>query len=377
MYDAVIVGAGPAGAAVARLLAASGGRILLVDRRRLDEPGTGEGEKPCGGLLSPAAQRELARQGLAVPDHVAAGPHIFAVRTIDLESGDEGLYQRHYLNVDRDRFDRWLVDCVPESVQRVFGWSLVHLAEEDEGVTVQFTTGSGSRVGVRALLVVGADGAASLVRRHASLSGTPAPYYTAVQGVFEADDESPHFGAMFDSRLTDHYGWMIPKRGKLLAGIALPSAAGASGCFETFVERCRAAGVPLGREVTRSSAPVLRPRSPGQVRLGTGRILLVGEAAGFVSPSSAEGIGYALRSAAALVAAAAECMTEGRIDGSIVRSYRRRSAPLVAELCAKVAKAAVIGSPVTRRAIIRSGACAMRSDGTDGLMASLTEVLAP
>ena len=91
MYDVAIIGAGPAGATAARLLGSSY-RVLLVDRRRLDEDadgpaGSADAGKPCGGLLSPAAQRELARQGLGVPASTIAGPQLFAVRTVDLTSG--------------------------------------------------------------------------------------------------------------------------------------------------------------------------------------------------------------------------------------------------------------------------------------------------
>jgi flavin-dependent dehydrogenase len=82
MYDVAIIGAGPAGATLARLLSERY-RVLLVDRRRLDlEPRAGALTKPCGGLLAPAAQRELARQGLGVDSSVVTGRQLFAVRTL-------------------------------------------------------------------------------------------------------------------------------------------------------------------------------------------------------------------------------------------------------------------------------------------------------
>ena len=74
MYDVAIVGAGPAGSTLARLIGRRY-RVLLVDRHRLDAPFVpGTLGKPCGGLLAPAAQRELARQGLGVPADVISGP---------------------------------------------------------------------------------------------------------------------------------------------------------------------------------------------------------------------------------------------------------------------------------------------------------------
>ena len=79
MYDIAIIGAGPAGATLARLVG-DRYRTLLVDRRRLGEPpAPGGPSKLCGGLLAPAAQAELARQGLGIPASVIAGPQLFAV----------------------------------------------------------------------------------------------------------------------------------------------------------------------------------------------------------------------------------------------------------------------------------------------------------
>ena len=66
-FDAVIVGAGPAGSATALLLARAGHEVLLLDRR--DFPRA----KPCGDCLSPEAARVLDRLGL-LADVLAARP---------------------------------------------------------------------------------------------------------------------------------------------------------------------------------------------------------------------------------------------------------------------------------------------------------------
>jgi flavin-dependent dehydrogenase len=78
-------------------------------------------------------------------------------------------------------------------------------------------------------------------------------------------------------------------------------------------------------------------------------VLLAGEAAGFISPSSAEGISYALRSAAAL-ARALEC----GLDGADSR-YRAASWPLALDVGIKALKSSAIYGQTTRRLIMRSG----------------------
>ena len=89
-FDYIVVGAGPAGSAFA-LQAGDKLRILLLD-------GSFRGQKPCGGLLAPQAARALAEMGLTLPREVLADPQIFAVRTMDLQTGAERSYPRKYVN---------------------------------------------------------------------------------------------------------------------------------------------------------------------------------------------------------------------------------------------------------------------------------------
>src|SRR5690554_3059608 len=91
MYDLVIVGGGPAGATLARLLG-NEHRILILDRRDLGQPFSGGQEKCCGGLLAPDAQSMLAGFGLGLPSSVLVGPQLFTVRTMDLAAGRERYY---------------------------------------------------------------------------------------------------------------------------------------------------------------------------------------------------------------------------------------------------------------------------------------------
>lgn len=369
MYDVVIVGAGPAGSTLARLLDPSL-RVLLVDRRELGDaaPRRAAG-KPCGGLLAPAAQRELARQQLGVPSHVATGPQLFAVRAVDADTGIERRYQRQYVNTDREAFDRWLVSLVSENVERAFGWSFERLevgaSTRREVPTVHFATSRGGRAGVRARLVVGADGASSALRRAAG--GRQARRYAAVQARFDTSAHDAHYGAIFCRKVTDFYGWTIPKPDGLLAGVAVRAGSGAAAAFDAFVRIARDAGFPLGAEVERGAATLVRPGGPGDIFLGTRSVALVGEAAGLVSPSSGEGVSYALRSAALLASVVNRALViEGAAE--LLPAYRQAVAPLAFEVLGKTAKARALGSPAVRRAVMRSGLGALPERPTGDLV---------
>ncbi|MBI5232218.1 MAG: FAD-dependent monooxygenase [Coriobacteriales bacterium] len=349
MYDICIVGAGPAGATLARLLDTRY-RVLLVDRRRLDAPpAEGEPSKLCGGLLAPAAQQELARQGLGLPGSVLSGPQLFAVRALDLDSKIERLYQRFYTNIDRELFDRWLVSLVPGSVETAFGFRATRIERSEGDSIVRLATSGGGRASVRARLVVAADGANSWVRRQAFGRAPRPAAYAAVQATFASRAAEASFGAFWSRRLTDFYGWTVPKEDHLLVGLAVPTGrrgASASDAFAQFVAMLRESGLALGTEVGRSSAGVSRPMSPAQLSAGDDRVALLGEAAGLMSPSSAEGISYALRSGAYL----ADALAPG-IEGFATR-YRLAAAPLAANITGKLAKSAFVHAPGIRPLIM-------------------------
>jgi flavin-dependent dehydrogenase len=79
MYDIAIIGLGPAGATLARLLDKKY-NVIAIDKKNKE---TG---KCCGGLLSPDAQKILAQFDICLPKSVLVDPQIFSVRTADFDS---------------------------------------------------------------------------------------------------------------------------------------------------------------------------------------------------------------------------------------------------------------------------------------------------
>lgn len=347
MYDVAIIGAGPAGATFARLIGQHY-RVLLIDRRPFGEPALGRSTgKCCGGLLAPDAQRMLSALGLGLPKDVLEEPQLFVVKALDLQQALERCYQRHYINMDRQKFDAWLLSLVPPSVEIRTACRFISSARAADGFTLTLAHGAHAQT-EKAKILVGADGATSRVRRQL-LPQRPYPArYIAIQEWVERDHDLPYFTSLFDRAITDYYGWTIPKGNHLLIGAALRPGRQAVARFALLKEKLRRYGLALGQTIRRESAFILRP-AVGTVCTGASGIALLGEAAGWISPSSAEGFSYAFRSALAL-AEALHDTPEG-----FERRYREKTRRLRRNVLLKSWKSRIMFNPALRRAIMKSG----------------------
>lgn len=346
-YDIAIIGAGPAGATLARLLDKNY-KVLLLDRRDLLEPEQENMSKCCGGLLAPDAQEILGKMGLAVPTSVLVDPQIFLVRTIDFDNHLERYYQRFYFNMDRKRFDEWMASIVPDNVDIAFGCRFTALSETKEGYQIAFIHGNKIYT-EKVKVLVGADGAWSNVRRQISQDKEAPEKYLAIQEWYETQEELPFYGAIFNSAITDFYSWTISKNGNLLIGSALKPSKEANGRFEQLKMGLREYGYQFGQRVKREGSYLLRPGLRSGIVTGNDHAALIGEAGGFISPSSAEGISYAIKSAFAL----AESLNAGT-DG-FQKRFRSGIKSIKNNILLKSLKSPAMYNRTLRGLIMRSG----------------------
>ena len=264
-FDIVVVGGGPAGATFARI-AGENRKILLLDQN--GRP------KPCGGLLSPDAQKALARFEITLPKEILVDPQIFAVKTIDLATWKERHYQRMYINLDREKFDLWLRSILPPGVEQVCG-RCCSIRRQGGGFLVGYSAG-GSLHTVFAKQLVGADGAGSVVRSQC-FGPLKTRRYVAIQQWFLAKDVAtrPFYSCIFDPETTDCCAWTIHKDEYLIYGGAFaPKSCRAQ--FERQKEKLRQYGFPFGEPVKTEACLVLRPKSPKSFCCGGDGVFLRG-----------------------------------------------------------------------------------------------------
>jgi len=356
MYDVAIIGAGPAGATLARLIGASR-KVLLLERRGLLEKYREPSPvKCCGGLLAPDAQNMLAHLGLGVPREVLVGPQLFTVRTIDIRSSRERYYQRHYINMDRESFDRYLVSLIPPAVDIRCRCSVSAVEPGSNGGKVTFSS-EGRDYCEETRLIVAADGASSSCSRRLAGPKHRPGVYAAIQEWFVSTDTLPYYSVIFDEGITDYFCWTIPKEDMLIVGAALYPGKDAHRAFEKLKTGLGNLGFRLGKSVKKSGALIFRPMYQRHLFYGADNLAFIGEAGGFISPTSGEGLSYAFRSALAL----AEAILEG--DGNVIRRYEKKGAVLRENLFVKRIKLPFMYNPFVRNLVMISGARSMEIHG--------------
>jgi menaquinone-9 beta-reductase len=206
MLDVLILGAGPAGAALAvRLLQRDVRNFAVLERYRFPR------DKPCGGGLTGHADEAFAQLGLSL--RVPAVPSPTA--TVRVGSFARQVAMQRPVNVVRRlEFDADLVaQARARGAEIIEGEGGEELRVDADAVTV--TTSTGRRL--RARIVVGADGVASLVRRTLRGNRRELPHRLFMQELEQPMPAGLGDAMIYDfSRMPDQvrgYLWLFPAPG--------------------------------------------------------------------------------------------------------------------------------------------------------------------
>jgi geranylgeranyl reductase family protein len=284
VYDAVVVGAGPAGTMAAHELAQGGARVLLVEKARLPR------YKPCGGGLTARARAVSPLVPRFAPE-ARAGTILLPCRRQLLSCP----LPSPLTMVMRDQFDAYLAArAVAAGAELRDGSALTGL--ERAGRDVRLVAGGET---VTARYVVGADGATGTTARLASfapVSRTGAPAIEVELAVPDAV-RARYADAIVVDALAVHggYGWIFSKGEHLSVGVGALLPAGQH-TLRASLTRFLAthAGLSEGRTLLQRGHSI--PLAGQRTAWRRGPIVLAGDAAGLGDPLTGEGISYALAS---------------------------------------------------------------------------------
>ncbi len=320
LFDAVVIGGGPAGSTAAHELARQGRSVLLLDRAGR--------VKPCGGAIPPRLIKDFCiPDALLVARARSARMVSPAQHNVDIpiDNGFVGM-------VNREDFDEWLRERAAASgATRRIG-TFDRLTRDDDGVSVvHYHTradnkhGEPVRASVRAHAVIGADGARSEVALQALPRTAPAKYVFAYHEIVRTPDVRPagydesRCDVYYQGELSpDFYGWIFPHGSTLSIGTG---SADKGFSLRTAVATLRKnSGLHGAETLRREGAPL--PMKP-LARWDNGRdVVLAGDAAGVVAPASGEGIYYAMVGGKLAAQSVAELLQTG--NARALRLARKR-----------------------------------------------------
>jgi len=334
--EVIVAGTGPAGSIAAYRLARTGVRVLVLERDPLPR------QKPCGGGIS---TRVFTRFPWLADAMRAIAVH--PVSSLYLEGPSGGVFRMQstapaVVLIRRIEFDYLLASLAREAGAEIVTAAPIAQASQDaDGVTLRTRDGRE----FRAPMVVAADGVNSVIARRLGIN----PGWPRARLALDMMEETPvdTLRAAEPDTLSVFYGYggahgyayIFPKTAHLNVGIGyvLPYFRervdlAPYDLQQAFVGDLRARGLVSGESRREHFTPFLIPIGGPLKTTAAGRVLLAGDAGGFVNGFSAEGIYYAMVTgdcaAAAIVAARnGAAIDPARARRRYVRAWRREIGP--------------------------------------------------
>ncbi|XP_061352018.1 geranylgeranyl diphosphate reductase, chloroplastic-like [Gastrolobium bilobum] len=290
---AAVIGGGPAGSSAAEALAVGGVETFLFER---NPPSVA---KPCGGAIPLCMLEEFDIPHHLIDRHVTR-MRIFSPSNIAVDFGKTLKPQEFIAMLRREVLDSFLRSRAQTAGANLIAGLVTGLdlpASPNAPYTVHYTINNSTRRSLAVDVVIGADGANSRVAKSIGAGGYACAiafqeriklpdekmaYYENLAEMYVGDDVSPDF-----------YGWVFPKCDHVAVGTGTVRSKQDIKLYQRGIRERVRAKINGGKVIKVEAHPI--PEHPRPVRV-RGRVALVGDAAGYVTKCSGEGIYFAAKS---------------------------------------------------------------------------------
>ncbi len=324
MYDVVVIGAGPGGATASRSLAEKGHNICIVDKDTFPR------DKPCGGGFSRSIIEEFKYLKPRASDFLKGIARIGVLHSPNRQIALEGRVDMA-LTLRMDFDNVLLEEAIALGALPLTGTRAKHVVFRDDAVTVELADGTS----VKGKAVIGSDGVTSMVARETQLNNRwpnssitacrvceiPAAPNTIIERY--TNDLKYHFFSNLGGK--PGYGWIFPKQDTINVGLGVVGthAKGLPNEFDSFIRYLKSLDLlPKSTDLSRAKGALVPTAGPINVTFSN-RCLILGDAAGHVSPLTGGGIAYAMKAARHAANVISYALENGAFDAQSLAKYQR------------------------------------------------------
>jgi len=332
-YKVAVVGGGPSGACAAEIFAQEKSIDTVLFERKLDNA------KPCGGAIPLCMVGEFDLPETVV-DRKVRKMNLISPTGVEVNIGETlqpdeyiGMCRREVLDTYmRDRAIEYGAECVnglvtgvdvPSDHKTSDSKYKIHYQEYQDG------SSAGEKKSMEVDIIVGADGANSRVAKamdagqynfaiafqeRIKISDEKMKFYEEMAEMYVGDDVSPDF-----------YGWVFPKYDHVGVGTGTVVNRPAIKQYQKAIRDRAGDKIEGGKIIKVEAHPIPEHYRPRRVQ---GRIALVGDAAGYVTKCSGEGIYFAAKSGRMVAEEIVELMkggsrlpTQEEIESTYIKKY--------------------------------------------------------
>jgi geranylgeranyl reductase family protein len=320
-WDAVIVGAGPAGAVCAAHLAEGGARVLLIDRARFPR------EKVCGDCLTPVAMACLARLG--IDGEARAAGH--TVRDVDVTSPSRIHLPLvgEFVTTRRRDLDAIVAERAARAGATLALGAVEEITTRPDGGVECSVAGAGAPIRARVGIV--ATGPELRLLEKLGMSDRPRPSGLALRRYVRSRSGPTRLVVAYERALVPGYAWIFPMGGgEYNVGVSAFLRDGYGGrvnlrrAFDEFTSAHPVARRMMegAADVTPLEGGILRCAMEGARPGGRGNVIAIGETIGTTLPYTGEGIAKAMGTGELAAEVAGEALATG--DLSLLGRYAER-----------------------------------------------------